>query len=115
MPLKPEAKQSFLKQLTEHQEDLTSLGIDIHTLEDKQLKQLYLLSQKVRQRGCLYAIGKNANFEEVMAQGRLQFVSFSDTYHPRYGLRPLTLKELIRLMKFVELNPGVYHGNLFRF
>jgi hypothetical protein len=80
---------SMLKQLRED-----DISIDLDSLSDSDLKKLYLKSQAVRSNGVQWGISKEyLNFEEALAEERLNFVSFSDTY--KLGVRRLTLKECL--------------------
>ena len=108
--MKQAARDSFIKQLTQacNQE---GIKIDILSLPDKELKELYLKLQLVKSHRCAYGISKGKDFEETMKEGELQYISFSDTY--KYGVRPLTFKEYLMLYEYAEQYPDKY-GRLYK-
>lgn len=71
------------------------LGIIIESLDDIQLKQLYVKWQQL-QAGCGIAIVKSLGFKETIKQDRLNIVTFRDTYNIA-DLRPPTLGEYLVL------------------
>lgn len=101
--MKQKAKESFIKALTKACTD-ENINIDLHLLSDKELKELYLKLQAVRT--LPYGIGKDEDFVTTMKNGKLQFVSFRDTY--KFGVRRLTFKEFLLLCEFVDENPQMY-------
>ncbi|MDU9694191.1 hypothetical protein O0Q50_23685 [Priestia aryabhattai] len=103
--MKQAARDSFIKQLTQAC-DKEGIEIDILSLPDKELKELYLKLQTVRSHRCAYGIGKGKDFQVAMKEKKLQTISFSDTY--KYGVRPLTFKEYLMLCEYAEKNPGQY-------
>ncbi|PFJ29048.1 hypothetical protein [Bacillus thuringiensis] len=101
--MKQKAKESFIKSLTKACTD-ENINIDLHLLSDKELKDLYLKLQAVQT--LPYGIGKGEDFVTTMQNGKLQFISFRDTY--KFGVRRLTFKEFLLLCEFVDENPQMY-------
>lgn len=97
--MKPGARDNFIKTLLKE-----NLNIDLNELSDKELKDLYTKWQKLRQGHFKYQMLKGENFEDVMKDGRLQYVSFRNTP----GVRILTLKEYLELEQFIKNNRSVY-------
>ena len=110
--MKPAARESFRKELTKTIEAEGIENIDIDSLSDKELKDLYLKLQIVKSRRCYYGVKKGNDFEEDLNNGNLQFVSFSDTY--KLGVRPITFKEFLRLEDFIRNNPSCKYNNIVR-
>ncbi|WP_394555652.1 hypothetical protein C1N61_30325 (plasmid) [Priestia aryabhattai] len=102
--MKQTARDSFIKQLSQAC-DKEGIEIDILSLSDKELKEFYLKLQTVRSYRCAYGVEKGKDFEEMMKEGKLQFISFTDTY--KY-VRPLTFKEYLMLCEYAEKHPGQY-------
>lgn len=98
--MKPEARVNILKDL--ETQGLETLGIDIYSLTDTELKQLNLKLSWVKQRKMHYAVRSDEGFLWAFYNGTLQIVSFSDTY--KYGCRPLTFLEALT---FEKLNKEV--------
>jgi hypothetical protein len=99
------ARESYTKQLMQVC-DTEGIEIDILSLSNNELKGLYLKLQTVKSHRCAYGIRKGEDFEETMKEGKLQKISFKDTY--KYGVRPLTFKEYLMLCEYAEQHPGIY-------
>ena len=103
--MKQSAKESFIKVLTKACTN-ENMDINLQELSDKELKDLYLKLQAV-QRGTLpYGIAKGEEFVSAMENGRLQLVTFKDTY--KFGVRRLTFKEWLLLTEFAAQHPNMY-------
>lgn len=97
---KENARKNYISRLSKE-----DLDMDLNDLTDKELKRLYVICQKLRQRGNFpYHVIKKCDFETEMKNGRLQYVSFRGTSN----VRPLSLKEYFVLEKFVKENPNTY-------
>lgn len=102
--MKPVARESFRTQLSKALKEDPIEGLDIANLPDKELKDLYLKLQAVKSGRCCYGVIKGNVFEDDMRNGKLQFLSFRDTF--KYGVRPLTLREFLLLEDFAATNPS---------
>jgi len=97
--MKPGARDNFIKTLSKE-----NLEINLNELSDKELKGLYVKWQKLRQGHFKYQMLKGENFEDVLKEGRLQYVSFRNTP----GVRILTLQEYLQVEEFIKTNRNKY-------
>ena len=104
MNLKPKAKESFIKVLSKAMKEEGIEDIDIHSLSDRELKDLYLKLQMVKSGRFCYGVKKGNDFEEDLKNNNLQFISFRDTY--KFGVRRMTFKEFLILEEFAKNNPS---------
>lgn len=105
--MKQKAKESIMKVLTKVCSN-ENIDIDLNVLTDIELKKLYLKLQFVKSGRLPYGIGKGEDFTSTMENGKLNPISFRDSY--KYGLRRLTFREYLQLCEFVAKNPGVYRN-----
>lgn len=97
---KENARASYLRMLSKE-----DLDVDLNQLSDKELKRLYVIRQNLLSSFHFpYRVEKKCDFETEIRNGRLRYVSFRDTP----GVRTLTLKEYLWLVKFIEENPNMY-------
>lgn len=112
MKLKPNARNSFINVLSKVISSENIDTIDVHTLSDRELKDLYLKLQVIRSGRCCYGMKKGSNFEQDLKDGNLQFISFRDTY--KFGVRRLTFKEFLMLDDFVKTNSSCKYLDIVR-
>jgi len=112
MQLKPNARNSFIKELSKVIASENIDTIDVNTLSDKELKDLYLKLQVLRSGRCCYGMKKGNHFEQDLKDGNLQFISFRDTY--KFGVKRLTFKEFLMLDDFVKKNPSCKYLDIVR-
>ena len=103
--MKKEAIDSFIKVLTKVCTD-EKIDINLNALSDKELKELYLKLQTVRNGRFPYGITKGDDFQTALESGSLQTISFRDAF--KYGVRRLTFKEYLLLCEFADKNPSMY-------
>jgi hypothetical protein len=103
--MKQKAKESFIKELTTSCTD-ENIDINLHLLSDKELKELYLKLQAVKSGRLSYGIAKDEDFITTMKNGKLQFISFTDTY--KFGVRRLTFKEYLLFCEFADKHQNMY-------
>lgn len=104
--MKPNARESMVKALSIAC-IAEQIEISLDDLSDREVKTLYLKLQYLKSGEFPYAMTKDEDFQTAIQNGKLQRVSFRDSF--KYGgIRRLTFNEFLLLCDFADKNPDLY-------